>query len=66
MGDMADLCNSGDTFEEEEYSLGDPRPSVSCRYCGQNGLYWLHTDKGWRLADNDMKVHTCKKYRKEI
>lgn len=63
MGDTADLCNSGGIFDEEEYSLSDPRAGVSCRYCGQNGLYWLHTEKGWRLADNDMKVHMCKEYR---
>lgn len=32
-----------------------------CRYCGEGGLRWRSTDKGWRLFGRD-GVHSCKQY----
>lgn len=29
-----------------------------CKYCGEDGLSWVETDRGWRLQ-KDGVVHEC-------
>jgi len=37
-----------------------PQPKT-CRYCGERGLWWTNTDRGWRLAKGGA-IHTCSAY----
>jgi len=42
----------------------DPiRPNLqrtkACKYCGQKGLHWKMTDRGWRLHDEANRIHSC-------
>ena len=36
--------------------------SKTCRYCGESGLQWKSTEKGWRLSHGN-NVHVCDKYK---
>ena len=33
--------------------------SVTCKYCGQDGLAWVDLFGGWRLVDSDGDIHSC-------
>ena len=60
MGEMADYYN-------EMYDYTDPEDywepfQVKCKYCGNDQLEWVETDRGWRLANRNGKVHHCTKY----
>jgi len=44
-----------------ELEDNEPLP-VTCRCCGKRDLHWVDTGEGWRLADDEGKVHRCKKY----
>ena len=69
MADMADFINDlnwwalEDGYEEEleEEDGADVLPLMACKYCNQGGLHWIRTNKGWRLADNEEKIHNCQK-----
>ena len=30
-----------------------------CEYCGEEGLHWEETPRGWRLHDSDGDIHVC-------
>ena len=36
---------------------------VTCKHCGQGGLVWLRTDKGWRTSEKG-EVHNCPAFKK--
>ena len=61
MGDMADYFLDGlwsDDCESPYIPSGYPKEKA-CRYCKARGLFWTHTEQGWRLADNKGNVHEC-------
>jgi len=52
--------NEWECEQEDQY----PR-SFTCRYCGHKYLKWVVTERGWRLANQNGRIHTCKKYDRE-
>lgn len=71
MADIGDwLLGSEDAFgaddldnyylqRAEKYRMRN-QYSKTCRHCGERGLRWMHTDRGWRLATIAFE-HTCTK-----
>jgi len=67
MGEMADLTLDQfyDPWQgDDEWEPMPTKRSVRCKYCHCVGLQWKHTDKGWRLIDDNGILHTCKEYRR--
>ena len=68
MGEIADdhSSESVDSYwDQEEYEYEEFERPVSpktCQYCGQGGLHWEHTERGWRLHDVNQEMHTCDKF----
>jgi hypothetical protein len=59
MSDIFDHLN--DAFDSLDYM--DEFPvirSVICKHCGTRDLHWLETDLGWRLYDDNNKMHACR------
>jgi len=46
---------------EEEYPT-----SVKCKFCGKEDLFWDELPEGWRLIDENCKVHNCREYFKVV
>ena len=44
-------------FGEDDGLITGPRDKI-CVYCGQHGLNWGHTARGWRLFENGIE-HQC-------
>jgi len=62
---MADMIIDDlfDDYWEYEHEPEDEYPRLfMCRYCGYQDLQWTKTERGWRLANQSGRVHTCKKY----
>lgn len=57
MGDMADLYDCI-RFVSDEDPDEDP-DEVTCKYCGEAGLYWDYSGVRWRLRNADGKIHVC-------
>lgn len=36
--------------------------TVTCHWCKREGFSWKETEHGWRLHDQDGKLHTCDEY----
>jgi hypothetical protein len=50
MGDFTDdIWADGDDIEQE----------VTCDRCGAVGLHWWDLPEGWRLFDDNNKLHVC-------
>jgi hypothetical protein len=54
MGDMADMITEDWGYDEYHDDEGK-----TCKYCGENWLWWVKTDKGWRLRNQD-GIHSCR------
>ncbi len=54
MGDMAD-----DAYDRLFDDLEFEEQGVTCQRCGEGGLHWEETDRGWRLYNEDGDRHTC-------
>lgn len=65
MGDMADMINECG-FDEDDWENERALHDVKCKYCGKSGFQWINIgsdiEPKWRLADQHMKWHFCKKY----
>lgn len=50
-----------DDFLDRYYDWrGDqPDEEITCQRCGEDGLHWEETDRGWRLFNEDGDRHTC-------
>lgn len=63
MGEMADWINQDDPWLNDNIYEYQPH-YTQCRHCKCCPLYWRETDGGWRLFDEDDKLHECKEYKK--
>jgi hypothetical protein len=45
----------GDRENDVEYYGGK-----QCKHCGKAGLHWMQTQVGWRLADDENSIHSCR------
>lgn len=52
---MGDGRNQGISESEEDWS----DRFVRCKYCGCINLHWVETERGFRLAYPDGKIHDC-------
>ena len=59
MGDMADFAFDQMNWDEHLSNY------TKCKYCHNNDLHWIKTEHGWRLADQDDKIHNCSEYEKK-
>lgn len=65
MGEMADyFLDSGDWAPLGPSKKPNPPLAHACRYCGQGGMHWQKTDRGWRLGT--VTVDWEKGYRVEV
>lgn len=39
------------------------RSTTACKYCGEEGLYWLQEDGRWKLVNEKNVLHTCEEYK---
>jgi len=73
MGEIADdvianIAEFGDDFDRDEEWPFKPwnAKMLTCRHCGEEGLYWRKVDDKWRLcekdSDNRYLVHECNDY----
>lgn len=46
-----------DSFEWEGVAPEDL--TATCKYCGEEPLWWSETPAGWRLIDRAGEIHTC-------
>lgn len=73
MGEMADWINDQlyDPFIDgtPEYFIDPPDDDgpagIGCKYCLTGPLWWFKTNRGWRLADAQGKIHECDQYTRE-
>ena len=64
MGDMADALIDELWDDEWEGEQEDWYEHLqTCKYCGLRNLWWVETERGWRLANKSGRIHTCKKYK---
>ena len=61
MGEEADrLIDNFFDFDchTEPYEHGCT-PDITCNHCGECNLHWGDTGQGWRLFDDEQKMHSC-------
>jgi hypothetical protein len=46
-------------IDELGFEIGSGLTYKSCKWCNKSGLHWVETKMGWRLAEQDNKLHTC-------
>jgi hypothetical protein len=56
MGEMADMMYDDALIEDEHDDI------VECKFCKCSPLWWNETDNGYRLFDENNKIHSCKEY----
>lgn len=54
MGEIDDL-----PFDELDFRY-DQALGKQCKFCGEDGFWWVQTEKGWRLADRQ-GLHLCRR-----
>lgn len=56
-----------DIFDTDE-SVADYNQSNSkhCNRCGQGGLHWKETARGWRLHEHNGRMHVCEERNKKV
>lgn len=59
MGDGADDAYDRALCELESSDYCEELIKVQCAYCKRKGLYWQETERGWRLATPNGKLHEC-------
>ena len=66
MGEFADMLVDQmwdrDSLEQDDQEDEGPFcVTKTCRYCGEGGMVWGMTTKGWRLHD-DKGIHVCEAF----
>jgi hypothetical protein len=64
MGEIADMdADNFYSWDDEAYDQ-----TVTCKFCGEDGLYWEQVDGKWKLynAEGKKKEHICKHIKTRI
>lgn len=46
-------------MDDDFYDFGPDDDDIMCGICEEEGLHWEDRGKGWRLYDEDGKLHVC-------
>lgn len=55
-----------ETGSEDSLDTITGRRAITCKYCGEEPLYWMSIDERWRLVDDKNVPHSCEEFKEAV